>query len=1210
MKSKFFHVVFYTILLITFYGIISHGCSPVRAQGRGDKAPATQSLRDSSITLILIAPSLRDTLVFQSASGYAPIADSALTLRTNTLVLAHLKTTAYDSLIKLVVDSSDYARFLRNNAISNRSPFASIAFDSLQNYWVIHCDSADYATRSGRSDSSGYADAAHSSIKYIGTDPVAEATHADIADYADVAGSAVSFYGYFTPTQWDSIIDTVAAVAGALDTVDFAYEADSTAELHDNAVDRLAAFSSSMQSSYLPTANQKSALGASQHALTGTNYVMDRTGAYRNFIWNKDTASSASRSDSFTIGVSTGAFAKIGLRPTMIFDTTTADSGFFKFFHGPTSNVWLFPDSNMVGDRVDRKILSFDDTLVAYIRNGAGYLPTMVHNVAGVPSPGTGVTGDWAMNTTAKTIYIKTGASTWELVAGGGGGVDSVTSFMYGASVIPTDSLAPRGRDNIWYGDNEFQGELSVSSGQMKVGLAAIDTVAGLGDKTVVIDSILFVKNIGSSTINGDAWFDDLTVQDVCSTKANLIAENIYPATTGTYYIGHRGSSLLYNQISAGKFYAVDGAPLVTVRTNGTSSDSVTITGSGGISSIGLPVSVVSDNLTVTNGTIQQTGTGEINGVTISAASGPYMNSTALYVNTTGDYIQGYHDTIATIKYGSGTPIFSLSADEKQSVLATCPDPTSANPLITKQWMKEFISGYLFKDADSLVRKNPRLNIFYKHPDCNDTISWGLTPMPYLPGHNRPVEIPQGWNGGTPIDQDSGRLVQIIQPWINPGWPIGPYWIDSTAGTISSVDPGPGIGEHEFQVSERFYGDDSYFTGKFQTLKQALDSLPNFRCRLWTTVGAASAGNPDTFQVKTQGLNAYRYAMLSFYRGKTEVMDSIHEVLPPFLLEPGVWVKFAKSSDTEQRWAQILEWVNDSTFTVDDSVLNGQFPDAIDSLWTLTFAKKAIIEVFPPVNGGFVELASAAYIHDVCPVHIKGLSKDEVVITNDAKFDTLFKVDGTGVDNVYTGMPIEFSNMTLLYDTLTGGTSSPLVLSGNVNMRDMNIAARSINVNSRGFLLLNYASTVTVRGAEPSVVFENVTMVADADVVCVSLYQDSSSFQSYNCVYSIGGDSGRVMKAWADEVYTPSFNADIFYVWKTGAKVVGSHVAQTTNKALATQCTFINIDGVTSDGSAACAGGYTAFYPTTSNSYAAAVTQPPAKLRSGSLPVKVRYAPK
>jgi len=1230
MKSKFFPIAFFLLLVILTYGLMWNGCNSAHAQGRGDKAPATQSVRDSTIILRLFHPDLRDTLVFQSATGNAPLADSAITLRLQKLTTGHFIATSADSLYKMLIDSADWARFVRAGGLTSRAVFSATAFDSLQgtsNYasnWVLystHARGADSAAFAQYSFTSGTADYA---LHYIGTDTISAARYANVAGYAAVAGSAITTQQDFTAQQWADIADTIAA-AGASDSVTQAKRADS---LNALAIDSYGMFTTTIKNDYLTTPDLRDALDGAADALNSANVAIDHN------TLSKGYARTRNSQDSLTIGLAGTGFTQSGRRATMTIDTTTADSAFMTVWDR-NSTKWLFPDTNMVGDRVDRKVTA---ALTTYVQNGSGTVPVTLHNTVGDPSGPTGAVGDWAINTVGGALWVKTGASTWTLVSSGGASSDSAIYLVIGGTAIHVDSVAIKTKTNTFTQAQTFNA-ISDFSGNAK-----FDSIeARSGDKInfVAGDTLWGHFQIGgAATANQpDARINQLTVSDYAIINGDLEIGNIYPSAAGKAIGAGTATGDLWDLMYLRQLYmegnATDGQALLTVANNG-SSEAFQVTAAASGSNVTLSsadLNVNSATLTVTSGDITNTG-GTANLPTINVGGGSGWNTTALtladpdYLDITGAtgaiYLRSgaelrvpndSSNSFSDIATGS-TQYYLTSTGEKNALRTPCPDLSGTNYVISKDWMKEFWTRRLWPTGLFKQKKDSLRAIYgtFKNPGCNDTVDFNSFNNAELVWPIDTTAVPIEW-------PDTAQA--LILPWITPGIPVGPYWIDSTSNGIYYADPTPGYGEGILKVDQRTNDTLGFINGRYKTIKTALDSLVNFRCNVGTdsTLNAetgAAAAELDTFTLRTK--NAAGNWMLKMYRGSVMVQDSIRKDLPDFITEAGAWVKFEKTGEAAQRWLQVECWLNDSVFTVRDSVIRAA---TIDSTWTLTFAKKQTILVYPPVDGQYINLAAACTIGDYCPVKIKGVDKNNVVITNKDRDPTpsvsqLFAVSGVGVNDTYLGMPIEFEDLTLYYEPI-GGTVLPTIqVAGNAKFTNCNMIVKSTGATTNPFIQFNYYDAATITEANrPTLIVDNCVVIADSDVTVFELAADSITFQSSNCSYSISGDDGIIVYAsdvWGDD--PPRFSRDDFFFGTTGGGALGIVVETNQNpagsneKIPAPACVFIGKDPGTPGNFLNMPSASEVFQYSTQLFWDSNDTKPPAKLRDGAIPVKPKWSPK
>lgn len=1217
---------FVTVAFAIFVLSSANGCSNANAQSRGTKNPAYQILRDSTITKLLLDPEFLDEIVLKASSGNAPLADSAITLRLSQLTSGHFTSSSRDSILKLLVDSTNYARYLRANAISNRSPFTSAFFDSLRTKLIQKADTSTYSNRSVYSDSASFANHSSSTEKYLGSDPVPEATHAATADYAETAGSALAVLAYFTDAQWDSIIDTVNALSAALDTVNVSWLSLAVAS---GAVDSLSNFTATMRDSYLVTKAQKDGIRLAPTAITSTNPALDTTTATTRFARN------VYATPMYIGGLGTSGSAQIGSIPTAIFDST---SGKLYFWDAQNQKKVFLDSTNMIAAAA-----ALDDTdSLDYVLRGTGATPATIYSrSSGSPTGGSDLDVWFSGGDTS--IYQKLGGN-WVEVGGGGGGGGSPSSLTIDAGVVDADSVVFKHRDattitgrwqsSQYYGNSDtvsFTGKTIVDSLFGENGTVFLgDTITsvGIGSNRLIIGrpqeatsqrpiSYTGVFNVGASGTE-DYQF---------SAGGSSALSSLIPKTDSTYNLGEfdpttgipgDGSSKSWLGVSAKRGRFADSLYI------GGTSNLQRWTAGNGIELNGRQLYVNNENVVVSNGNVSVTTGSITNGGTTWDNSGLTMGGgDNITLVSGGDVIV---PSTSTIQLQSGAELLVPSdgsnsfADldnpaiqyyltdslEKSGLVNACPDPSYLNPFITRTWMKHWVADVFYPAIDSLAayRLNTNHFRFFKPPGCDDTLFWE-------PGRNQQIVWPVR---PTLPSVDPGGNQALLKPWTRPiGDPIGPFWTDSVSNGLIYSDPGAGNSEQMLYVSERFDSTFSYLTGKYPTLKMALDSVLNIRCKLGGEPGTdGSARDLDTFYVKTRTSGYHGYAI---YHGNSLAMniDSIQGYLPDFVTEPGVWVQFEKSGQSTSRWAMIEGWISDTIFTVRDSLIQ---KTSMDSTWTLTFAKKQIITILPPVTGGFVPITATANILDCAPVHIKGTDKNDVILTNRTgtgtpSVATLISAAGGTTTNEYVGMPIELSDMTIWVDTATTNGAG-VVLAGNVTMSRMNLFYKS-SVSSKGCVRYERNTGDVTKWSQPTLTLEDVTVWADNDMACIYVDTDSLIFSSMNSAYSVGGDSGSVVTfANAANCYNqPYFFGDQYYLRTTGARMIECVGAQTDQKVISFGCYFFGRDPNTFSNVVQDAGsGFAGWAGDVVLYYSGDALYPPPKLRNITVPIKVPYGPK
>lgn len=1239
--KRVFNLAFILFACVLFIGSFTSIIDNAYGQGRGDKRPAYMVVRDSTVTRVLIDPDFLDEIVLKSGSGNAPLADSAITLRLQKLTTGHFVATTLDSLSKFIIDSADFARFVRNGAIDTRLAFSVAFLDTLvgdeNNYLILYARNARSADSSAYSDYADEAGTATYAIKYIGTDTIPAARFANIADYAAVAGSALSQQGYFTASQWDSIYDSTQVWFDA-DSAHYAKVADS---LRANALEDTGMITSAIRNSRLVLSSQRDALNRTYaglghgagNALSGTNPPIDSTGARKNFVqlYSADTTK---------VGFSSGIPNAGGI----VADTTNTRLR----YKSPGGTAAIFPDSSTIASMINT---ASDVYSADHVLRGLGGIPNRITTSTSTPSGGTD--GDlWVVASGSDTAFYVRYSGSWRELVGGGGGGGSPTSVSTNSwGTVDADSLVP---NLASVAETAINGYFVYTNGFMLNNNRSADFLGRIkADSIVSYAGSIFYLGASGDTIKtpSNGWIGRpnnpansasvaaryMTVQGPCTVRTALFAEDIYvdphsgdaqedigtrAQTFDDIYgeeiqaIGTATANASIRMVQNSDSFYVDheylvlrGIDILQANSNTTISDgSITITGGG----VTTPSLDIGGGSTWGSSYLQVGGGDSLN---IPASASLRIQSTGTAMLRSGAELLVPSDTsnsFADIATGS-EQYFLLLDDEKNALRSPCPDVSASNYVISKDWMKRFWTDR-FWNATKFESRKDSLRYYYwqfKQPTCNDSL--------VLDPNNNNSEIVWPTIEGTPIEwPDTAQA--LILPWITPGLPVGPYWIDSTADGAYYADPVPGLPEGILKVDQRANDTLAYITGRYSTIKAALDSLVTFRCAVGADCTRGSeAGELDTFYVSTKSATISK--QLSMYRGSVLVQDSIRQVLPDFITESGAWVKFEKASESAQMWLQVECWINDSIFTVRDSVLRAA---TIDNTWTLTFAKKPTILVYPPVDGQYINLAETCNIGDYCPVKIKGVDKNSVVLTNKDRDPTpsisqMFKVSGSGVNDTYLGMPIEFEDLTIYYET-TAAVVPANVLSGFLKFTNCNLIVKTNGTTSNSFIQFNYydAATISER-ARPTFIVDNCVVIADSDVTVFDVAADSVVFQSSNSSYSVSGDNGMVLyfsDKWGEEA--PRFSRDEFFFGLSGTyttpqgKLIetNQNPAGSTEKVKAPSCVFIGLDPATPSNLLTYPSGSPNFLYSATFAYSVDDTKPPAKLRDGLIPVKPPWSPK
>lgn len=1247
---------FWALFGVLMYGLLTYMTDTAHGQGRGDKRPAFQILRDSTITRVLIDPEFLAQIVFESSNGNAPIADSALALKNGVLTSGNFKSASLDSFLKLLVDSSDYARFLRDGAILSRSAFSPTAFDSLQgdanSYWVLyalnsrHADSADY------SDYSFLSGTATNAQNYVGSNPVPEAIYAQTANYATTAGTAASLLSFLSAAVWDSIYDSTLIWTNS----DSALFADTAGELKDNAVDRLAVFNSTIQSTYLPTANQRAALGNDfDTPLSATNPPVDSIG------WEKYTVRQLNPGGiKFKIGAVGHAYTS----NAMAVDTSGTGGGTINLrFQDGNGTKSVVKDSVGVAEMINTVS---DADSVDYILRGTGATPDMVVIANSSPAGTNGRlwvdTSGFAVNDTGQLKLFSEGI--WKIIGSGGSGGGSGTELYqhrFSASIDGDSFLVRSRRDTTFQdlhlgndsGDTVFVKRIDADRVMPDTITASSGNLVRFGQALGTADTLIPTSTsggyLGSSSNVNRMWnghFATLYAGGALINGGNFIAsatqgeairigEDLIPDTTGAHSLGQVSSNSLVNAASLiyDRGYFVSANILDSVIVSDQSSPSSTtnrlvMSQTGGLTSYNLPVSIHNENVSISGaGGVTISGSGSFNAGTNHFSSNGLTIQSGDAVNFAGSNIVSVgalgvveiaptatimidNDSAAVFQNNEETEYYYLlTDDEKNSIRWACPDPSGTNYLITRQFLKEYFVDRYWKVSDYYLSRKDSLRYYFnqfRRPGCNDTLAFPSINMveftwPIVP--STPIEFP-----------DTSQ--RVIMPWITPGVPVGPYWIDSTSNGVYYSDPVPGIGEGIWKVTQRANDTLAFINGRYATLKAAIDSLPNWRCDLYGDVNTdGGARELDTFRVNTFGATVG--ARLKTYRGDT-VIDTAVAKIPEFLRQPGTFVKFEKASYANNRWLRIESWPADSCFVVRDSLLQAE---GTLTGFTLTFAKMQTIEVHPAVDGSYVNIPSTITIKDCSPVKIKGYDKSTVVLTNKTNStpstSAMINVSAVGTDNVYLGMPIEFENISIYYEAVSGATAGGIEVSGNVTFKDVNLFVDSDGTSNPVVRHSYYDAGTITELNRPTFIVDNCVVIADSDVTIFEFTSDSVLFQSSNSAYSVSGSDGRIcnfLDPWGDD--PPRFKDDEFYFPLSGTfaspqgKIIETDEipAGTSEKIPVSGCTFIGLDPSTASNVITIPSGDGQLIY--SVQYNSSDTKPPAKLRDGALPVKPPYSPK
>ncbi len=1123
-------------------------------------------------------------------------AATALTMKNGVLTTGAFVSTSLDSLRRFLIqnsDTSDVTKSLLAGAVDDSTKLGD-DFKTLLTgrniallpfiYKAQRASLADLATLAENANTATYADS-------CGAAPTqTNANFADSAAVAAVAWLAVNTMNISTDTtvgtgsvEWVSLSEAVQDSIQA-DTIGVAVRAFYADSLSAGAFDSYGMFSTDMKSGYIPTANEKAAMaqGTLGGVPSGTNKFLDSLAfRYRGVLkataamsgWNLRIAVGAARADSAW---------KIAI------DTSDASGAKLTFVDG-SGSVSVFLDSTDT-----RALLSG-----SYVATGAGGTPQYIWITSTSEDPGSPEDGDIWVDTTANRVYVYE-ASVWVEIGGGGGGGtgDSSRVWTNEEGWIDADSLTVETRAQIISQPWKFNEGIATDSSNASIGYPGT-SFENMRAQTMHMDFLESAANdyvYAMRDIRGYPGQPHNIGDSDSTMRFVFYGDSLFLKNSGMFY--HRNTSSRPDCVNV----------ILPVR----------VADASKLGTIGNPYD------SVNAGTVQAdklVGSSSIYGYSIAPSAVSYKygshrwDGSSLYLDGTAKMICGENSEIGfpnwsmdanglvdmptdtmfyckTTNYGWGW-YGLLDPNERRAMDSAC-SPTGTNPLITEHDIQTAPS------IEEVPWDSARA--FSDHLTDITHFDWVQDIDPYIetkdvclrssePGIPHIAEFK--WQS---TDISGGGVTRRILPDVSMWFTNAPDFGDppDTTWPPTVVDPQSPILHGEYVVSQEYNDALGPYTGYFQTIQAALDSIPNLRAVVVSS-GRVTQTNPDTITIAPLKDDSVR---LSFYRGDRE-LDTLADV-PDQYQSQGMYVQRAHlstdGSGIDLSWTPIARWINDSTFTINDTLLT----NAVINDCTIIIAKPWLVTINPSQQG-VVWQENGIKINSFCPVSIRGLGERATTLTNYSDDDEywgnataderIFYCDTSSVESRsrYNGMSIVLSDMTLYSTKGSGAGNEALLLSGRIRLENLTIRGGWSSASAQG---------IFVRGgtkiSQHSVVLKNVTMVIDSNATAIRT-NGYMSFESCNSHYGVGGATGYILYCQSDLYSTPQFVGDEFYHIGATCSTFCSASGQTSDSLSIVQCRSVGFDLT----SAATYGGtnFVTMMQNGSNVYQGGQSEPPVFFR-------------
>jgi hypothetical protein len=870
---------------------------------------------------------------------------------------------------------------------------------------------------------------------------------------------------------------------------------------------------------------------------------------------------------------------------------------------GGTSAV--YPESSWVGIRVDSAV---DAAIAAFggefVRMGTGGSPQYFHIYNGEPS---GELGDALIDTSADEIKVLKGSG-WTLVGGSGGGGDSANyvwldTYPGGADRYDADSLLFR--------------TIACTTFALTIGdtLHMQDATTYIGTPTTHVKRV-YVDGVFSNKTYADTIANYNSVDSIVVT-AGLVADAAYQDFIGstsdtTRRFDFYGESMTVN--NSGKIYHRNAAAsadsinvIVPVRTTDASRLGAFTSSYDSIyANVLFGASSIYQYAIYPQGSSYKYGTHRWNGSSL------YLDGTAklnidddaeIHYSTfsiTSDGLIGMPtDTMfyANSALGGYGYYGLLDPNERKAMDSAC-NPSATNRILTELDVS-MIPLVVDIPEDSVPRwiGDPR--------DITEYPNWGEYD-PALPlkdpclragtSHIVPQIAEFKWPT-TDLGEDwpdTGRCYPDYSMMFTnkPDFGDPPIEEDTTWRT-NIIDVAPPLLHGEYLVSQEYVDALGPITGRFKTIQAALDSIPQIR----VVVDSAMSGvqtTPDTIRLSAAASG------VQYYRGD-RAMGTLTSI-PDQFQSQGVYVQraYGTSDKFDQVWTPIARWLNDSTFTINDTLLtNAAILDC-----TLIIAKLWTVTINPAMQGAMWQ-ESGIKINSFCPVTIRGLGKKSTYLSsysadtdywNQSSGSTvIFYCDTTGTNELrYQGMPLTISDMSMYSSKGSGSPTaySCLQLVGRVTLQDITIRSGSTSPSYGSICLSGLPSG---KQGNSSAFLENVTVLADSDIAAIYFNGGYMSLGAFGCHFGTSGSFGHILYATADLCSTPQFEQCVFYYGGGTCAQFTSTATQQSDTLSIISCRSVGFD-ITA--AAAYDGTYfDTLYAGGNNVYQEAQVQPPVEFR-------------
>lgn len=1056
----------------------------------------------------------------------------ASNIKAGVLTTGAFKQTTKDSLRHGFIryaDSAGVALGLSTGALNDSTDISSGIRDGIFGRnavpWVYRSLTADYT------DSSGYAAVAATALiaDSAKTAPpaatCAEAAHAATADYATVAGTTIAS----DTTVGDSVVGWDAFTQPAKDSINFgadtSYYSRRTGSVLSDGIDALADFTTGMRSGYIPTADQKAALGTPTYggAFTGANKPMDSLGFYNSAIV-KNAKLKAHRiwfnlgdetvcEDPYTIGIDTVSAGTVGR---------------LRWLDGIGQYTSWIDSANTV-----------DQMKGLFPLKGTGNEPGYIYSMGATP---TGTLQDVWFDTTLQLVKVKLAAG-WTVFGGGGGGADSATIVVMhnrgGAPLyLNADSLAMLSRADTFLQDVTLTGAADLLAGDattnigtsalpidsLYAGTVAVDTLrprtSAAGTDSIYVTSRLHfgsTADIGNATwtksprlIYPQQMSFDTTVTPNFWAKGISYMGQVCPYATSTVKrVGSRTSnaaidSTLWMSVNTRKLTAADCLYVWDVNSGyAASADNYILMKPGagnGIKTYGVGLSMTNSSIGITNGSITVSAGGSIGigSVALKPSWIEIPNDSAIYVGANRRYV--------------------VTGDQSDGLDSAC-NPSATNALVTKSAMNHGLVG-----AMSSVRIDSfRDRWFDLYGMVNRHLPnscWDSSYTPDVMTHFVRTDT----KGPVPTPFDPSYYHSSMMVWSDTANRYVPPPLDPRTPSFAMFSP-PST-HNEYIVGQNYNDTLGGVTGYFSTIQAALDSIPNYQVKI------RSVTNPSADTLWFRRSDSLTYGPW-FYRGS--VRYDTMSVIPDNIAQVGTWLSiYGATAEVGRVWTSTLEWGvatregYSCTYCIvaDTQVTRANPGNKLAILakpWTVTIE---------PARDGNCWIGDSIRIMAYAPITIRGRGSDLTLLASGiakaaaGQSNCLFYTPTT--ENTF-GLPITISDMSLFgFPSATSNVPAIYIKGARATLRNIKGVFKSMGNTGGSFL--EYDGTTTWTDDEHLLVVDHAVIAADSDQYIYRIKTYGCEMQSRNSVYSIGGSSSAILSCGQDMVLGAQFFHDQFYM--------------------------------------------------------------------------------